>query len=82
MKRLMILAILSLAACKSEAHKAEDAYKLIERTKGSKAELCKQAGVVADAYLREGNDWQYTVWRNSRDITCRSAQICEDDNSC
>ncbi|WP_287003411.1 hypothetical protein [Sphingobium sp.] len=47
---------------------------MVEKAKGSKAELCAAAGKVADAYLSDRNQQEYERWKLYRDTNCMAAR--------
>lgn len=74
--------VAALAGCQRESEKAKSAYEMMERTGASEAELCKQADVVTEAYLREQDQKNYEFWRLSRDGTCQRVKLCAQIGGC
>lgn len=69
---LAALALLALAGCNSEAKDAERAYQIASEA-GSKDDACRAAGDAAAAWLKSGDQKEYTHWKNMRDVTCYNA---------
>ena len=70
----MALAIFSLTSCEKESQKAEARYRMVEKSGASKAELCEELGRVTAAYLDEGDEASYRLWKGNRDATCMLAR--------
>jgi len=59
----------------SEGNIAADTYRSLSSS-WNPAQQCTEAGQVASAYLRDGDDANYKVWKEQETIACNSAAIC------
>ncbi|MDB5550053.1 MAG: hypothetical protein JWL86_37 [Rhizobium sp.] len=64
----MALAALMAGGC-SETRKAEQRYETAKRA-GDTAEMCRQAGQVAQAYLSDDDDKHFKMWRETEGSDC------------
>ena len=74
MRKLVVVVGLMVAGCSNPAKDAERQYEMVEKT-GNKAEICKAAKKVEQAYLEAGNQQRYSDWRLRRDINCLTAEV-------
>lgn len=63
-----------LSSCAKESEMAEKRYKMVERNGGTKSELCEESRKVSDAYLKEGDEKSYRLWKGLSASTCTLAQ--------
>jgi uncharacterized lipoprotein YmbA len=61
-KIITIIAALALAGCASEGDKAAEEYRIAEKHSIYPAEKCAAARRARDAYLREGDEYNYKLW--------------------
>lgn len=76
--RFMILACLvSLAACgSSRGAEAERQYETATRDGQAQSdEKCRRARAVAEAYLQDGDQAKYSLWRLRADADCSQAAL-------
>jgi hypothetical protein len=71
-----MLASLLLAACTNEAAEAEKRYQIVKRNGlSTRGEVCKAGREVADAYLRAGDEKEYSSWHLRSGIECQLSEL-------
>lgn len=71
------LAAAALAACQSQSKgaAAEERYRMVERNGAMADDLCREAGIVARAYLDDQNEQQYQTWHITEAARCSEARL-------
>lgn len=65
-----IMLLCFLAGCGARAgEEAERQYRIAERNGDPEEELCKRKAIVAEGYLKDGDEAQYKDWKLRAD-TC------------
>lgn len=62
MRMLFLIVAVGLAGCSSEAEKAEERYRFLERRGATQEELCSTAREARDAYAKEQNAQKYDLF--------------------
>ena len=73
MKKLLLIAVIALAGCASEAEKAEDAFVAAKNSGASETELCRSAQAVKGAYERESENAEVKHWAGLAQAHCSLA---------
>lgn len=74
MRRVVILGLMTLAACDKPAEMAEAQFEIVSRD-GTDAEQCEAARKVTAAWLERQDQDKYDDWKRRQDIYCMSAQF-------
>lgn len=72
--RWIVVAVLALAGCSSEAANLERQYDIVAKDRDNQA-ICDAARKVAEAYLKAGNEARYAETKNRADINCMTASF-------
>lgn len=72
---LLALGMASLAGCSNAAADAERELAIIEKSYGSKDEVCTAKRKVADAYLKAQDAAKYGITNVEASIACQEAQL-------
>lgn len=75
MRRSWILIVMALCACSKESDEAMRQYNMIERAGGTPGELCEASKKIVQAYLKEGNEQDFRLYKASSDSRCLNAQL-------
>lgn len=79
MRSIIILSIVALSACTSQAQEAQETYEMVVRQ--SENDLykykvrCPQARAVEAAYLAEKNEAEYKRWKLMADVDCGLSDV-------
>lgn len=70
------LAILALGpGCAKQSDEAKRQYDMIERAGGQPSELCEASKKIADAYLKEGNEKDFRLYKSGSDARCMNVRL-------
>lgn len=75
MRKLIFIAALALAGCKSEGERAEAQYEIETSGFVSEDDKCVAARKVQQAYLADQDEEKFRRWRLTADIQCNRADI-------
>lgn len=75
MRFLVVGAFLFLVACSKASDEAKRQYGMIERAGGQPGELCEASKKIADAYLKEGNEKDFRLYKSTSDAKCMLARL-------
>jgi starvation-inducible outer membrane lipoprotein len=76
MRKIILAAAILLAACTKQPTAFEQArtkFSFLQQHGATNSELCKQAGIAADAAANESRAQDFEDWKSQRVIYCTSA---------
>lgn len=73
----LMVATAVLGGCQgqSKGPAAEERYRIVERNGAMIDDLCREAGVVARAYLDDRNEEKYQTWHMTELAKCSEARL-------
>ncbi|MDF0543335.1 hypothetical protein PX699_13335 [Sphingobium sp. H39-3-25] len=75
MRWFIAVALLATTSCGSAARDAEAQFNMVENTAVEQQDVCDAAKKVADAWLQEGDESNYRLWKGKADTSCLLSEL-------